>query len=212
MKVVIFGSNGLSSVAWHALSHDSPHEVVGFTVDDFYMRENVLHGLPIVPFEEVEKYFPPESVAMIVPVGTRHMNGLREEKHRAGQTKGYRFISYISSKAVVSPGLICGENCLIYESTVVQSFVKLGDGVILRAGSLVSHHVEIGNYCFVASRACIGGGAKIGDRCFLGLNSTILDGVSVAARCVIGAGGVLTRNSDEDGLYVGVPAKRRANS
>jgi sugar O-acyltransferase (sialic acid O-acetyltransferase NeuD family) len=209
MKVVIFGTNELSSVAWSALSHDSPHEVIGFTVDSRYMQVTVLHGLPVVPFEQIEKHFPPGAVAMIAPLGTRDVNGLREEKHRAGKAKGYQFISYISSKAVVWPDLIHGENCLIYESAVVQAFVKLGDGVILRAGSLVSHHVEIGDNCFVASGACIGGGARVGKRCFLGLNSTIRDGVTLADRCVIGAGGVLISNSEEDGVYVGVPAKRR---
>ena len=208
MKVVIFGTHELSSVAWHALVHDSPHEVIGFTVDGAYLRATELHGLPVVPFEQVEKHFPPETVAMIAPLGTRDVNGLRDEKHRTGKAKGYRFISYISTKAVVWPDLIHGENCLIYESVVVQAFSKLGDGVVLRAGSLVSTHVEIRRQLFHCVRRLYWRQRRIGKRCFLGLNSTILDGVTVAARCVIGAGYLLAIPKRTQ-VYVGVPARRR---
>ena len=71
MKVVIFGTQMLASYSWYVLTHDSPHEVVGFTVDGAYLAENTLHGLPVIAFEQVEKHFPPELVAMIAPLGSQ---------------------------------------------------------------------------------------------------------------------------------------------
>jgi sugar O-acyltransferase (sialic acid O-acetyltransferase NeuD family) len=208
MKVVIFGDKMLASVAWYLLTHDSEHDVVGFTVDSAYLAKSTLHGLPVVAFEEVEKHFPPESIAMIAPLGARKLNGLREEKHRAGRLKGYRFISYMSSKAVTWPDLCIGENCLVAEATTVQPFAKVGDGAMVRAGVNVGHHVQIGDNCFIAGHACIGGAANIGQRCFLGMNSTIRDGLTIAPRCIIAAGAVVTADTEENGVYVGVPAKR----
>jgi sugar O-acyltransferase (sialic acid O-acetyltransferase NeuD family) len=209
MKVVIFGNKKLASLAWYVLTHDSPHEVVGFTVDGAYLAENTLHGLPVVAFEQVEAHFPPESIAMIAPLGARNLSRLREEKHRSGKAKGYRFISYVSSRAVTWPDLSMGENCMLYEASIVQPFARLGDGVTLRAGANVSHHVKIGDNCFFAGDACIGGAVNIGERCFLGLNSTVRNGVTIAARCFIAAGAVVTADTKENGLYVGVPAKQR---
>lgn len=49
---------------------------------------------------------------------------------------------------------------------------------------------------------------RIGVGSWIGGNVTILPGVSVASGCVIGAGSVLTRSTEPDGLYVGVPATR----
>ena len=209
MKVVIFGTKELASYAWYVITHDSPHEVVGFTVDGAYLAERTLHGLPVVAFEQLEKHFPPETIAMIAPLGAHNLNGLREEKHRAGKAKGYRFISYVSSRALTWPDLTIGENCMLAEGSRVQPFARLGNGVILRGGAQVSHHVQVGNNCFLAGDACTGGSVKIGDRCFLGLNSTIRDGITIAPRCFIGAGAVVVANTEENGIYVGVPARRR---
>jgi sugar O-acyltransferase (sialic acid O-acetyltransferase NeuD family) len=212
MKVVIFGDKMWASVSWYVLSHDSPHEVVGFTVDARYLSERTLHGLPVVAFDEVEKHFPPESVSMFAPLGAHNLNRLREEKHRAGKAKGYRFISYVSSKAVTWPDLSIGDNCLLAEGSTVQPFAKLGDGVIIRGSVNVGHHSQIADNCFVSGSVSIGGAVKIGERCFLGLNSTIRDKVAIAPRCIIGAGAVIIADTEENGIYVGVPARRRPDA
>jgi sugar O-acyltransferase (sialic acid O-acetyltransferase NeuD family) len=210
MNVVIFGNDTFASLAWFVLTHDSEHEVVGFTVDRDYLREDRLHELPAVAFEEIATHFPPSAFAMIVPLGFLHLNGLRKAKHESGKSLGYRFISYVSSKSITWPDLTMGENSMIFEGAMVQPFARIGAGVILRAGASIGHHCVIGDYCFVASGAVVGGRARVGPRCFLGLNSTIRDGVNVASRCVIGAGSVVTEDTDEDGVYVGVPATRTA--
>jgi sugar O-acyltransferase (sialic acid O-acetyltransferase NeuD family) len=208
VKVVIFGNGPFASLAWYVLTHDSEHEVAGFTVDGDHRRENSLHGLPVVPFEEVTTHFPPVRFAMIAPLGFQQLNGLRKAKHEEGKSLGYRFISYISSRSITWPDLISGENSMIFEGAIVQPFSQLGTGVIVRAGASIGHHCAIGDYCFVAAGAVIGGRARIGAQCLLGLNATIRDGVSVAARCVIGAGAVVTEDTSEGGTYVGVPARR----
>lgn len=209
MRVVIFGLGDFASLIWFLLGHDSPHDVVGFTADAAYVSRTTLHALPVVAFEEVEKHFPPESVAMIAPLGVRDMNGLRAEKYRAGKTKGYQFISYVSSRAVTYPDLSIGENCMLYETCVVQPFARIGNGVVLRSGANVSHHVEVGDNCFIAGSTSIGGRAKIRERCFLGLNSTIRDRVTIAPRCFITASALVVQDTEENSVYFGVPARRR---
>ncbi len=46
------------------------------------------------------------------------------------------------------------------------------------------------------------------DGCWLGANVIVLGGVRIAAGCVIGAGAVVTKDTEPDGVYVGVPARR----
>lgn len=48
----------------------------------------------------------------------------------------------------------------------------------------------------------------VGDGCWIGANATILPGVTVAPGCVIAAGAVVTKDTEPDGLYAGVPARR----
>ena len=56
-RLVIFGNRVYAEIVWDYFSRDSDYEVVGFTVDADYISETTFCGLPVVPFEEVEKYF-----------------------------------------------------------------------------------------------------------------------------------------------------------
>lgn len=55
----------------------------------------------------------------------------------------------------------------------------------------------------------------IGDYCWLSINSIILQGVKLAQGTVVAAGAVVVKNTNENGIYGGVPAKQistRANT
>lgn len=209
MDIVIFGGGNFASQTWYLLTHDSPHRVVGFTVDSEYCTIESKHGIPVVPFERLEQYYPPDRVAMLVSLGARNINGLRANRYHAAKARGYSFVSYVSSRAMVWPDLQIGENCMIFDGAIINPFAVIGNNCLLLSGSHISHHVIIEDHCFLATHAVVAGGAKIGERCFLGLNSTIRDSVSVAPRCFIAAGAVVTTDTKENGVYMGVPARRQ---
>lgn len=194
MDVVIFGSGGFASLYWHALVNDSPHRVVGFTVDRDYLNDSMIHGLPVVAFDEVEQRFDPAHCGMLIAVGWHKENGLRAEKQTEAVAKGYTPVSYISSRSFVWPDLEMGEGCMIFEGAIVQPFARLGNGVILRSGCNISHHVEIGDFSFISAHVAVGGGARLGARCFVGLNATIRDNVTIGERSLIGAAAYIPRD------------------
>jgi sugar O-acyltransferase (sialic acid O-acetyltransferase NeuD family) len=206
--VVIFGLSDFASLVWHVLTHDTPLPVAGFTVDGAYLRDDRFQGLPVVAFEEVQDRFPPGEHQMLVPLGGRGANGLRRDRYLQAKAKGYEFATYISSRALVAPGAQIGENCMIFEGAAVQAMASIGANCVVRTLANISHHVRLGDHGFVAASAVVGGGATIGERCFLGLGSVVRDGVTVAERCVVGAGAVVTRDTEPNGVYTGLPAKR----
>jgi sugar O-acyltransferase (sialic acid O-acetyltransferase NeuD family) len=206
--VVIFGQSDFASLVRHVLSHDTSLDVAAFTVDGAYLRDERFDGLPVVAFEELQERFPPERFQMLVPLGGRGANGFRRDRYLQAKAKGYAFATYVSSRALVAPGVQIGENSMIFEGAAVQAMASVGVNCIVRTLANVSHHVRLGDHGFVAASAVIGGGATIGERCFLGLGAVVRDGVSVAERCVVGAGAVLTRDTEPNGVYTGVPAKR----
>lgn len=210
--VVIFGLGQQSSLAWYVFTHDSPHRVVGFTVDGDHRTRDSFHDLPVVAFEALAQTFPPSACVLSLPMGWRGMNALRAEKMAQARALGYGFASYVSSRALVWPDLRIGENCMIHDGAIVQPFAHIGDNCVIRAGALVSHHAVVGDHCFIAARAVIAGGAAVGERCVLGLSSTIRDGRKVAPRCFVGAGAVVVADTEENGVYIGVPAKRQAQA
>lgn len=52
------------------------------------------------------------------------------------------------------------------------------------------------------------GEVLIKEGAFIGMNSTILPGITIGKNCIIGSGSVVTRDTEDDSVYVGVPAKR----
>lgn len=199
-QVIIFGIGQIAEIVHFYLTNDSEHEVIAFTVDKEYLSEKQFKGLPVVPFETIEKVYSPNEYKMIIPISYKNMNHIRADRYYKAKEKGYSLISYISSKATYY-GTPVGENTLIFENNVIQPFTKIGNNTILWSGNHVGHHTEIGNHCFVASHVVISGGVKIGDGSFLGVNSTIRDNIKIGKKNLIGAGSVILEDTEDEEVY-----------
>ncbi len=209
--LVLFGTGSFAEVAAHYLDVDSDYEVVGFTVDGDYVDSDTFLGRPLIPFEEIEQEFPPESHEMMVTVGYRDQNALRAKKYEEGQKKGYDFGTYANSRLSNWGKVEIGENCFIFEDQTIQPFVEIGDNVVLWSGNHIGHHSTVGDNCFVTSQAVISGQVTVRENCFIGVNASIADGVTVAQNCTLGAGTVLLEDTEPGGTYVGNPARRLEN-
>jgi sugar O-acyltransferase (sialic acid O-acetyltransferase NeuD family) len=203
-KVVIFGITDAGILCHFFLEHDSPHDVVAFTVDREYMQEESFRGLPLVPFEDVENIYPPSEYQMYIAMLFHKGNRTRAEKCFQAEAKGYDLISYVSSKAITWPGLVLGKNCFISEGSIINPFVEIGNNVTV-AGGFVGHHSIVKDHCFLAAHSVILGCSVIEPYCFIGANSTITHCVHVARECIIGSGVSISRNTKEKGVYVGKP-------
>ena len=208
MDVVIFGVGLSARLAAYVLANDSGHRPVAYTVHERFIEQAEFAGLPVQRFEDLERTHPPEQVGMLAPLGWARMGALRQEILAAGKARGYRFVNYVSSRALTWPTFTAGENCMIFEGVTVEPFARVGENCIVRAGASLSHDVELGDHCFVAPRAAIGGRVSIGANCVIGANSTIANGISIASRCFIAAGAVVTADTQPDGIYRGNPARR----
>lgn len=212
-RVVVFGGGDFARVAHVYLRDDSPHEVVAFTVDADYLDTTEIAGLPVVPFEEIERSHPPGEYAVHVAVGFSRINRTRADAYARCKSLGYEFITYISSNAIVSRDVQIGENCFIFEANVIQPFVRLGNDVVLWSGNHIGHDSVIGDHCFVASHAVISGNVTVGASCFVGVNATVRDGVTIAPDCVLGAGALIMKDTERGAVYSvrgTTPSERRS--
>ena len=112
-RVVIFGTTEMAELTHFYLTHDSAYQVAAFTVDRAYIKEETKWGLPVVPFEDLAATYPPDEYAMFVALLFGRVNKSRAEKYAEAKAKGYRLISYVSSKAATWPGVAIGDNCMI---------------------------------------------------------------------------------------------------
>lgn len=207
-RLVIFGTGDIAELAHTYFSTDSTFDVVAFTVDREFHKETTFCGLPVVPFEDVQRLYPAAEHAMFVALSYTRLNALRRDKFLAAKAMGYRLASYVSSRATVLNNGAVGENCFILEDNTVQPFVRIGDNVTLWSGNHIGHHSQIADHTFIASHVVVSGGCKIGEMCFIGVNATLRDHIEIGARCVIGAGALLLSNAADEGVYLGPETER----
>jgi sugar O-acyltransferase (sialic acid O-acetyltransferase NeuD family) len=202
-KVVVFGTGSFAECVNFYLTHDSSHDVVAFTVHrDHIGDQHELGGLPVVAFEEVAEAYPPDRHEMFVAVGYARVNRVRAEICGQAKEKGYRLISYVSSKATTWGDTRIGENCFIFEDNTIQPFVTIGDDCVLWSGNHIGHHATIGDHCFITSHVVVSGHVKVGSYCFLGVNATFRDAISVGESNVVGAGALIMKSTKDGQVYI----------
>lgn len=105
-----------------------------------------------------------------------------------------------------------GYNMEVGDNVVVHRWVMLDDrgGIVLGDKSscadfvnVYSHTHDINLQQFVDNRKTV-----IGPRCRLTYHSTVLAGAQLGENSMLGAHGLLTRDTREHAVYVGIPAKK----
>jgi sugar O-acyltransferase (sialic acid O-acetyltransferase NeuD family) len=212
-KVVVFGTGSFAECVNFYLTHDSPHEVVAFTVHrDHVGNTQELAGLPVVAFEDVVERYPAAEHEMFVAVGYAHVNKLRAAICQQARDKGYQLITYVSSKATTWGDTQIGENCFVFEDNTIQPFVTIGDDCVLWSGNHIGHHATIGAHCFITSHVVVSGHVTIGPYSFLGVNATFRDAISVGEGNVVGAGALIMKSTKDFEVYIAPRTKPDARS
>jgi len=199
--LIIFGTGAFAEIAFEYFNKDSIYDVVCFTVDKSYLKQNEFFGLPVIPFENIEDFFGPKENDFFAAITYTQLNRLRTFTVQKALQKGYNLASYISSKAFIWPNVSLGKHCFIFENNTLQPFSKIGENVILWSNNHVGHHSYIGNNCFVSSHVVISGFCKIGSNSFLGVNSTIIDNVTIGEDNWIGANVLINKNTEKNILF-----------
>jgi sugar O-acyltransferase (sialic acid O-acetyltransferase NeuD family) len=187
-KVVLFGTGRGASVAHRFLSSDSPHDVVAFTADAEHVTAREYRGLPVVPFEEVERHYPPDAFQMFILLGYQQMNGLRAAKFAAAKAKGYTLPSYVASDIFRVEPIQAGENCFILDNQSISLDVVIGNNVVMWSSNHVGDLTRIGDHAWLTSHVTMAAGVSVGERAFIGIGATISNGVSIGRDAFIGAG------------------------
>lgn len=199
--VVIFGVGQWAELASYYFTHDSPHRIVAFTVDRQFAKEQSFQGLPVVPYDELERLHPPDAVELFIPISFVKMNHARAEKYFDAKRRGYRLTSYVSSKATTWPDFSCGENCFILEDNTIQPTVRIGNNVIMWCGNHIGHHTTIEDHVMITSHVVISGCCTLGEYSFFGVNSTIRDETVIAPETLVGMGVTIVADTKPFEMY-----------
>ena len=101
------------------------------------------------------------------------------------------------------------EGTVIMANACINSSAKIGKHCIINTGAIIEHDNIIEDYVHISPNVSLGGTVKVGENTHIGIGSTVKNNLEICKNCTIGAGALLVKNIEEEGTYVGVPAKKK---
>jgi sugar O-acyltransferase (sialic acid O-acetyltransferase NeuD family) len=201
-KIIIIGSTTNARLAKWYFDNDSDYEVVAFSVNKEYITDGSWLGLPVVPFEDLEKLYSPTEYSAFVAIGYTKMNKIREKMYNEAKDKGFVLPNYISSKCSFLTHEPIGDNNLILEDNTIQPFVKIGSNNVFWSGNHIGHDTVIHNHITITSHVVVSGYCEIKNNCFLGVNATLHNEVILEKETLVAAAAIIAKQSIEKGVYL----------
>jgi len=206
-KLVIIGAGEFGEIAYEYFTDYSDFEVVAFSEEKDFINKDNLFGLPIIEFENIEKYYSPSEYKAFVAITYTQLNRVRKRLYEKAKLKKYTLVSFIHPTVFMGRNVEIGDNCFIFEDNNIQRNVKIGCNTIIWSKNHIGHRSIIENHCYLASGIIISGYCKIGESSFLGVNCSLNDNITIGKDNIIGNGTIITKNTDIGKVYVGNPAK-----
>jgi len=206
-KIVIYGNGAMARILFSYARRDM--DVCGFTVDDICIKENssTFCGLPLVPFNSVEKTFYPDVYKMIIAIGFIDMNELRDKKSTEAKEKGYSFETYLHPSIIIHDDVSIGENCIILDHVSIHPGCRIGNNTFISSNVNIGHDCIIGPSNWINGGVMIAGGCDIGHGCFFGVNSSVGHGVRMGAKNFVAANTLINKNTKDDEVYLSEPGQ-----
>ena len=209
-RVVIIGAGQMAEVFCSQFTHRTEYRVAGFAVGGEFIKEESLLGLPVVPLEDLESHYPPESTQAFISIGPLRNNTVRAGTFDELRRRGYRFPNLISAHAVISPDARLGENVVIGHLTVVSSWCSIGDNVLIGSTCNIGHHCQVQAHAFLAGHLVMAGSVVVGERAFIGPGAVIRDNVAIGAGSIVGAGATILESVEPNAVYAAAGARKLA--
>lgn len=122
---------------------------------------------------------------------------------------GVQWESVIHPSAVISDYTKIGEGNIVCAGVIINPEFQMGNHSHINIGSTIGHNVSIIDYVTVMPGSRISGNVTLKSNSMVGTGSTIIQGLIIEENVVLGAGAVVTKNTEPNNLYVGVPAKKK---
>lgn len=185
-KIVIFGPNDLGRLLKFYVDTTDEREVVAFTVDREFMNGDTFLDLPVIPFDQLADFYPPNEYEVLLAIGNKRMNDIRKEKFLACKEKGYTLASYIHPNCSFHCKKI-GEGNIFLEKCMIYPFSEIGNGNLCWDHVLISHDCKVGDFNTFSSYADLCGYVTIGNNGYFGKHCILNDGMNVADYTLVGA-------------------------
>lgn len=207
-NIILIGGGGHCKSCIDVIEQEGSYQIVGIIDVKEKVGDKIL-GYPIIGTDNDLEKLSVDCDNFIITLGQIKSDKLRTRLFKRVIELNKNTPTIVSPMAYVSMHSTLGAGTIIMHNAIVNAGSIIGDNCIVNSHSLIEHDVIIGNYNHISTASIINGNVIIGNSCTLGSNSTIINNISVADNVVLGAGSVVTKNIIDEGVYIGIPAKKK---
>ncbi len=199
----IIGAGGFAKEVYNCLLQRLQFDKVSnytidFVVDDIYYSESTIFGAAVYPFSKYD-FSRKEILIAIAQTEIR--------KRFADSLEGQTFATLIHPSASVGLNVKMGEGAIITQNVVLTCDIEIGKHVQLNLNTTVGHDCRIGDFFTTAPCANISGNCTIGNNVYLATQAAVREKISITDTVIVGMGGIVVKDIEQPGTYVGFPAK-----
>lgn len=207
-KIVLVGSGQHARVVLYNIEAQGMYDVACILDADKTKIGTFFEGYPIVgdysDLKMIEETY--NTNKFFIAFGNMKY---RKQVYEKFVSEGWKAVNIIHPNAVVSKQAHIGSGVLIECGCLVTPNPIIGDNVVINTGSQVNHDNIIGNHVYIASGVVLSGGVEIKENTLLDDGVIVTLGCIVPSNSVVGAGAVVTKKLEQEGIYVGVPARKK---
>ena len=205
-RIAVFGAGGFGKESMCYLMDclvDSVHkieDIAVFVVDDNYYTEKTIYNVPVIPYSE----FSYQNYEVLVAVGDPN----DRKKIVENLPLDTKYLTLIHPSAVISKFVEIWEGSIITPGAIITCDIKIGKHAHINLHTTIGHDCVIGDYFTSAPGVKISGKCHIDDCVYFGTNSAIREKINVCKNVTIGMGAIVVKDINEEGIYIGSPAKK----
>lgn len=196
-KLIIIGNTEHALTMLQYIHNVNYGDVVAFSVNEQYIREPKIKGIPVLPLEKLDQYYQPDQVNLILGIGYTKMGDVKEKLFRLLTDRGYQFVNFIHPTAIIAEDVELGTGNNILEGVILEAGVKLSDGNLLFGGTMIAHDTIVGSFNSFSVKVVVAGCSQVKNHCFVGANATVRDHVILEDYVLVGAAAYADRNLKE---------------
>lgn len=206
IKAVFWGASGHAKAVANAVRYSPNIEIVGY-LDDVNLGRHgqEFEGKTILGGREQLNILKEQGITSFI-LGFGHC-ARRIEIGQMLTENGFKLLSIVHSKAVISPDVVIGAGVVILAGAVIDPGCIIDKYVIINNGAIINHECVIGEGTHVCPGVNIAGRTTVGRGCWLGIGSTIIDKVRIGDHVFVGAGAVVTKDIPSGYMLYGNPGK-----
>ena len=200
----------LDAVKFIEKNNDISITIVSACNDDFLSKASNILFNPWLTIEEIttETWKPElESFRIIAAMDNETRREIFNNVEELFNASPVDFNNLLHPSSYCSCTAVLGHGILVSPNSTIAPFSRIGDFTYINRNVSIGHHTTIKEFCTISPRCNIASKCLIENNVEIGIGATILDGIRIREDSTIGAGAVVTKNTESNSIYYGVPAK-----